>query len=199
MSGAASHASMLFLRVILMSLQGFRTWFCFFLGHCIFQRFGYHGPVSTAGRTQPGSKKHWLYLFCVCTWIGQSSKHWYSRYKSIMGWRMFTIEKKVLFFWNVGNEMFVHRQTARSLCSSLFPPSIIIGPVGVGRIREAASCKLIAKWALFRFHYSPAGSTINCRLISFGGGEIKQCATFCHCVVCSSSFVQREMVKEKKQ
>lgn len=79
-----------------------------------------------------------------------------------------------------------------------FPPSIIIGPVGVGRIREAASCKLIAKWALFRFHYSPAGSTINCRLISFGGGEIKQCVTFCHCVVCSSSFVRRDMVKKKK-
>lgn len=74
----------------------------------------------------------------------------------------------------------VRLQTA---CALHFLPSIIIGSAGVGRIREAAKCKLITKWALFRFHYSPAGSTINCRLISFGGGEIKQCVTFCHCML----------------
>lgn len=81
-------------------------------------------------------------------------------------------------------------------CALHFLPRIIIGSAVVGRIREAASCKLIAKWALFRFHYSPAGSTINCRLISFGGGEIKQCVTFCHCAVFSSFFALSQLCVE---
>ncbi len=74
----------------------------------------------------------------------------------------------------------------QTACALHFLPCIIIGSVGVGRIRESAKCKLITKWALFRFHYSSAGSTINCRLISFGGGEFKQCVTICHCCMLPS-------------
>lgn len=83
---------------------------------------------------------------------------------------------------NLQGMKYLFTDRLQTACALLVLPSILIGPVVVGRIREAAKCKLITKWALFRFHYSPAGSTINCRLISFRGVEFKQCVTFCHCM-----------------